>query len=252
MTISLEQLARRSLACVAVVAAIAAVLPASIPSASAADMPIRPAPQVVERPLWTGFYIGVHGGGGWGSTRVEDPNFQLTYGPVSIKSSGALAGAQVGANWQFGSVVIGGEIDASWMSVRGDVAAPPAFPFSAFETKFRALATGTARLGYAAGPWLVYAKGGVAWADIAFTTQVGTPFPRVVAHNRTGLTAGAGLEVAFWQNVSAKLEYNAVYFGETSMSIGSNQGPSNVDHLLHVVKGGFNVRFGGDTVVARY
>jgi opacity protein-like surface antigen len=213
-------------------------------------MPAQPRPQAVERPLWTGFYFGVHGGGGWGNTRIQDPSFQLAYQPVDVKSSGALAGAQLGADWQFGHFVIGGELDASWASLKGDFL-DPAFPAS-FATRIRALATGTARVGYAAGPWLAYAKAGVAWAQIELTTRFQAQLPRTIDHHRTGLAAGAGVEMAFYRNLSAKLEYNALYFGEHSVSLGAPLGPSNVDHLLHVVKGGVNVRFGGDYSFARY
>ena len=67
------------------------------------------------------------------------------------------------------------------------------------------------------------------------------------------MTAGAGLEWAFWRNLSAKVEYNFVYFGDSSISIGSNRDNGNADHMLHLVKAGLNVRFGGgDAVVARY
>jgi outer membrane immunogenic protein len=251
MTTSIAR-SSRWLSCAAAIAAAAATLPASVPSASAADMPAQPRPQAAASPLWTGFYFGLHGGGGWGSSRLRDPNYQVAHQPVTVRSSGPLAGAQMGANWQFGNVVVGAELDASWASIKGDVAPDPNFTFSGFAAKYRALATGTGRVGYAAGSWLGYVKAGVAWADIQFTSITSSPQPVVVEHSRTGMTAGAGLEVAFYRNLSAKLEYNVVYFGEASQAIGAPNGPGDVDHLLHLVKGGINVRFGGDHISARY
>jgi outer membrane immunogenic protein len=250
MTISIAQSTRRWLARAVVIAATAAALPTITSSAFAADMPAQPRPQGVERPLWTGFYFGVHGGGGWGNTRIEDPNFAIAFDPVSVKSSGPLAGAQLGANWQLGNIVVGGELDASWASITGEGQSLPPFGFT---SKFRALATGTARVGYAAGSWLAYAKGGVAWADLEVATTMNGVRRVYIEHQRTGLAAGAGLEWAFFGNLSAKLEYNFLYFGETSMALGAPLGnSSNVDHFLHLVKGGLNLRFGGDSVVARY
>ena len=255
----IRQFKRRRLACAIAVAAIAAASQSSVSPALAADMPAQVRPAAVVQPLWTGFYLGVHGGGAWGTTHLEDPAFRLTFFPVDIKSSGALAGAQLGANWQFSNnIVVGGEIDASWTSVRGSTPGDPDFasPFTGFVTKVRAMATGTGRVGYASGAWLGYVKGGVAWADIEWTDSADTPppqGPRRYPHTRTGITGGAGLEVAFWRNLSAKLEYNAIYFGPHSISSGSAfNGPARLDHLFHVVKGGINVRFGGDYLAARH
>lgn len=125
------------LACAVAIAATAAALPAFIPSAIAADMPAQVRPVAVAQPLWTGFYFGAHGGGAWGSSRLVDPAFQIAFDPVTIKSSGALAGAQMGANWQFGNIVVGGELDASWTSVKGSVPVDPNFGpvVSGFMTK---------------------------------------------------------------------------------------------------------------------
>jgi outer membrane immunogenic protein len=255
MTTSIRLSSSRRLACAVVVAATAAALPASIPSAVAADMPAQVRPVAVAQPLWTGFYFGAHGGGAWGSSRFVDPSFNNAFDPVTIKSNGALAGAQLGANWQFGNIVVGGELDASWTSVKGSSPVDPFFgpTRSGFSNKVRAMATATGRVGYASGAWLGYVKGGVAWADIETTFLTQAPQPEVVPHHRTGITGGAGLEVAFWRNLSAKVEYNAMYFGSQSLSSSRfPMGPPNLDHLFHVVKGGLNVRFGGDYLAARH
>ena len=157
----------------------------------------------------------------------------------------------MGANWQFGSMVVGGELDASAASVKGNTAPDPAFLFSGFAAKFLALATGTGRVGYAAGNLLGYAKGGLAWANIDFQSGIATPFPIDVNHQRSGLTAGAGLEVALARSLSARLEYDYIYFGAASISLGGKLGPSNVDHQLHLVKLGLNWLFDGDYLLAR-
>src|SRR5262249_37808814 len=140
---------------------------------------------------------------------------------VTVKSSGALAGAQMGANWQFGSIVVGGELDASWANIKGSLAGDPVtFPQSGLSPEFRALATGTGRVGYATGSFLGYAKFGLAWANIDFTYGLarGGPFVVEVDHQRTGLTAGAGLEMALLGNLSARLEYDFIYFGQASIN----------------------------------
>ena len=215
MTNQISKMARHLLRAVAAVALVTTT------SAIAADLPVKAASPPVELPLWTAFYIGVHGGGGQGRSRLEDPHFDIVYQPLYVESRGALAGAQVGADWQFGNVVVGAQLDASWMSIKGSVTDPSLFNFfpgSGVSAEYKALATATGRVGYAYGNLLGYAKGGVAWANIDYRTGINTPFPVIVDHQRTGLTAGAGFEYLVMRNLSLRADYDFVYFGAQAMS----------------------------------
>jgi outer membrane immunogenic protein len=78
------------------------------------------------------------------------------------------------------------------------------------------------------------------------------PIPTVIDHQRTGLTAGAGVEMALISNLSVRAEYDFIHFGATAMSLGCRAMPCNVDHELHLVKLGLNWRFTGDYLTARY
>jgi outer membrane immunogenic protein len=250
MTISIARAARVRLAYAAAIVATLTTLPLSS-SAVAADIPVPSSAQVAAVSQWTGFYIGLHGGGGWGHSRLEDPDFQITYQPVNVDSRGALAGAQVGANWQFGNAVIGGELDVSWSSIKGSTPPDPAFFLSGLAVQYQALVTGTGRVGYAAGNLLGYVKGGLAWANVDFKSATATANIDV-DHQRTGLTAGAGIEMALLGNLSARVEYDYINFGEAAIQLGTRRNPSNVDHELHLLKLGLNWRFSGDYLVARY
>ncbi len=234
------------------IAGLLAVLPLSSFSAEAADMPARIGAPVVAAPLWTGFYIGVHGGGGQGSSHLEDPDFQLAFFPQSVRSRGALAGVQIGADWQFGNIVVGGELDAATTSIKGTLAPDPAFLLSGFSVHYQALATATGRAGYAAGNVLGYVKGGVAWANVDFKSALGSVNTFDIDHQRTGLTAGVGVEVLLMGGLSARAEYDYVYFGAAAIALGTRRNPSNVDHDIHLMKLGLNWRFSGDYLTARY
>ena len=243
MTISILRLARR---CIAHAAAIAALgLPLS---AVAADFPVQPGPAAVQRPLWTGFYIGVQGGGGWATSRLVDPHFDISFTAVTISSSGWEAGAQVGADWQFGNMVVGGELDALGASIKGsatNLGGSVGALATGVSQDYRALLTGTGRVGYAAGSYLGYIKAGIAWANIDSQSGIGATGPGVpidVDHQRTGLTAGGGLEMALIGNLSARLEYDFIYFGTSSINLGSKL-PVNVDHQIHLATLGLNWRF---------
>ena len=97
--------------------------------ASAADLP-RKAPAYKPPPppvySWTGFYVGGNGGYSWGkaSGDVSDPNLadfftSLVSIPTSfsnsLKPKGAIAGGQIGYNWQLNPTwVVGLEGDIQW------------------------------------------------------------------------------------------------------------------------------------------
>jgi outer membrane immunogenic protein len=251
MTISILRLARRHSSCAIALVSLLTSLPLSASSAVAADLALK-SPAAVAAPLWSAFYIGLHGGAGRANSGLEDPDFQITWDRLTVNSRGALAGAQVGADWQFGNLVVGGELDASWSSIKGTLAPDPTFFLSGISVQYQALATGTARVGYAAGNLLGYAKGGVAWANIDYKSAINTGFPIDVNHQRTGLTGGVGLEMALLGSLSARVEYDYIYFGAASIALGTRRNPSNVDHDLHLVKVGLNWRFTGDSLLARY
>ena len=177
MTISILRLARRHSSCAIAVVSLLTSLPLSASSAVAADLALK-SPAAVAAPLWSAFSIGLHGGAGRANSGLEDPDFQITYDRLTVNSRGALAGAQVGADWQFGNLVVGGEIDASWSSIKGSLAPDPNFFLSGLSAQYQALATGTARVGYAAGNLLGYVKGGVAWANIDYASPMYSRAPR--------------------------------------------------------------------------
>jgi outer membrane immunogenic protein len=252
MTISTLRSARRLFSCAAAVTPLLVTTPFAATSAIAADMTIK-APVVAPVPLWTGFYMGIHGGGGLGSSRLVDPDFTIVFDRVTMDTRGALAGAQIGANWQFDNIVVGGEIDASWSSIKGSRPGDPANIASGLAVAYHALATGTGRIGYASGNVLSYVKAGVAWANIDFQSFTGLAVaPIDVNHQRTGLTAGAGVEYALTNELSARVEYDYLYFGPASIALGTKRSPSSVDHQLHLLKLGVNYRFNGAPIVARY
>ncbi|HEX9903335.1 MAG TPA: outer membrane beta-barrel protein [Propylenella sp.] len=119
----------------------AAVFALLAPAAFAADIPVYEAPPPLVSPTpiaynWSGFYIGAHGGFGWGSGAFDD-------GPV--------IGGQIGMNWQWNNFVLGAEGDGSWVDFGG------------------ADAIGSARLraGFAFDRVMVYGTGGAAFDDFS-------------------------------------------------------------------------------------
>ena len=108
----------------------------------------------------------------------------------------------------------------------------------------------TGRIGYAAGPALLYAKGGYAWAENQISASAGgLVFSE--SHFRSGWTIGAGLEYLFMPNLSGKVEYMyADYMNATYLSTFA-PGGIGLGVTTQTVKAGLNYHFGGP-VVARY
>ena len=110
----------------------------------------------------------------------------------------------------------------------------------------------TRRLGFAFDRWLVYGKGGVAWAHDKYSTNFYT-FPGTIGidETRIGWTVGGGVEYAFAPNWSGKLEYNYMDFGSKNVSFAPFTSTA-IDQQIHAVKFGINYKFGGGPLLARY
>ena len=202
-------------------------------SALAADlpraMPPTRAPIFVPGYSWTGFYVGINGGGAWG--RSDWSGFAS-----DNDASGGLVGVTAGYNWQSGQWVFGLEGDIDWSNIKGDFtnAACP----TGCETKNTWLGTARGRLGYAFDRVMPYVTGGAAFGDVR-ATQAGIGS---TTETNVGWTVGAGIEAAVIANWTAKLEYLYVDLGDVSCAA-CLPAASNVDFRAHVLRAGLNFRF---------
>jgi outer membrane immunogenic protein len=139
-------------------------------SAVAADLPPAPPPRapVVYAPpppvySWTGFYIGINGGWGFGKSDWTFDNFSTG----NFNVNGGVLGATAGFNWQSDWFVAGleGDADGSWMDGKSAACVPVTTNGAQCETKNKWLATLRGRIGYAADRVLFYATGGVHYSD---------------------------------------------------------------------------------------
>jgi outer membrane immunogenic protein len=187
-------------------------------SASAADMAVK-APPPAQSWSWTSFYLGVEGGGGFGSTSHTNILFPAANSGGNANLNGGLVGGTYGYNWQFGHMVVGLEGDLSWSGVRDTFTSvnglatfcPAALPCF---TSLQWLGTDRARVGYAHDRTLIYATGGVAYGDVRATIRNAGAFGITdETHMRVGYTVGGGIETKINSKWSVKLEYLYVDFG---------------------------------------
>jgi outer membrane immunogenic protein len=237
-------------------------------TASAADLAARPytkAPAPIAPVLtWGGFYIGVQGGGGWGNSDevfFDGPNAAGFIGTQKYDTSGGFAGGGVGYNWQSGAFVLGIEGDYHWADISGRSAIINVGPPNLLDTYFtqlRSLGDIKGRLGYAAGPALFFVSGGAAVGELQHRYDAalngGADNSFVQNKTRWGWTVGAGAEYMFAPNWSAKLEYNYIDLGKSTIQytpVITNR--SEWTDTFHTVKVGVNYHFGAPApVVARY
>jgi outer membrane immunogenic protein len=254
---------------------LAAVATFAATSAFAADLPVRynkaPPPVAVQVFSWTGFYIGGHVG--WASARhrsaqVEDGAFDPIADPAPDlfdfpggRENGVFGGLQAGYNWQFNNVVLGIEGDVGYLGINGSRSFPAlgAFDGSVSTVKYGAYGVIAGRLGLAFDRSLLYVKGGAAFADIRNRSyEIGDGGIGIepdedhrVSKTHAGWAAGVGFEYAFAPNWSGKIEYLHMDFGSTSTR--NLEGDLiRFRNEVDTVKIGFNYRFGGPVVVAKY
>jgi outer membrane immunogenic protein len=251
---------------------------AAVQSASAADLALKapPPPAVVDE--WTGWYVGLNLGGSWGrsATTYTGTGFGFVPFTSSQHMDGVLGGGQIGYNWQFNrNWVIGLEADFQGTGQRGTAA----FPTTVFVPPPGALALpnttttgslaqklpwfGTVRARIGIEPtdhWLLYATGGLAYAQIRSTSTVmsSVAFPggpvlaaaaatSSVNNDRAGWTVGVGSEWMFAKQWSAKAEYLYMDYGHLNDGFAGVGGIATLGINSHVtdnvVRAGVNYHF---------
>jgi outer membrane immunogenic protein len=196
-------------------------------AAGAADLaPIYKAPPPVYLSDWAGFYIGIHGGGGWASTSFD------VFPEDNTKPTGGLIGGHAGYNWQYGSVVTGLEVDFDGADLKKT-------DNDGFRQKTNELASARARLGYVVLPnLLAYGTAGAGWGHSEISVNGLTDS----AFNQFGWVAGAGLEYKVWGPLVARAEYLHYDFAKTGFT-GPAFGTDNIKESVDVVRGGLSYKF---------
>lgn len=201
-------------------------------SASAADLAV-PVDPVHD---WSGFYVGLQGGYGWGNDNNE-------IGGASVFEEdleGFVGGAHLGWNFQADSIVFGVEadIEASFMDADIDAGVDD------IDLDMNALGSLRARIGYAMDTVLIYATGGLAVADFDYEITNGVGATENFDDTPFGYTVGGGVEVAFTETLSGRLEYRYTDLGSESFT--SAIFPVNTfdaDYDFHAVRAGISWNF---------
>src|SRR3954449_1101277 len=202
-------------------------------SAAAADLAARPytkapAPVIAAAYDWSGFYLGINGGGGWSHkcwdrTAGRNTLFVTAIAEGCHDASGGTAGGQVGYRWQSAAWVFGLEAQGNWADFSGNnIVGAGAFRNY---SKVNAFGLFTGQVGYAANNVLFYVKGGAAVTSDRFRVN-GVGIPVEVANSgdttRWGGTVGVGLEYGFAPNWTAGVEYDHMFMQDKTYTLLNN------------------------------
>jgi outer membrane immunogenic protein len=207
-------------------------------------------------PMWSGFYIGIHGGYGWGDADYYFPTttaFGPAGGSFSHDIDGAMVGGHAGFNWQWNQLVLGLEAAGTWTDISGSVVSP-FFATDTFSTDINSIFTFTPRLGLAAGNALFYVKGGLAVGDVEtrLTSPVIVGGSASSDETRVGWTFGGGIEYAVTPNWIFGIEGNYYDFGSEDLTVPATGVVYENDVTAWSVLGRVSYKFGGAPVVAKY
>jgi outer membrane immunogenic protein len=240
-------------------------------SAAAADLgvPYTKAPVMIPAIYdWSGFYVGLNGGGGSSHDCWNITNDNITpLGPISPSfregchdATGGTVGGQIGYRWQSAAWVFGIEGQGNWADFKGSSVSAYPFPVGMTnETRVNAFGLLTGQVGYSWNNVLWYVKGGAAVTSNEYNgniTAAGVRFDTANESNRWGGTVGTGLEFSFAPDWSVAVEYDHLFMGTrttnfTSVTAG---GPTRMDSISQDVDIGtvrVNYRWGGP-VIAKY
>jgi outer membrane immunogenic protein len=206
---------------------------------------------------WTGGYAGAFAGGHWSRDRwtSDATNPASSLGGFDLEVDGFAGGGLIGANLQYGSLVWGVEADLGILT--GTHTFGPLrtlFPGNAstdsIETKMRWNGHGRLRFGYAAGNWLPFLAGGIAYADTRVTNRDAALPVTVTDLNRVGFTFGGGVDWRFAANWIGRVEYLHDRYGTATVGNVTDNDSEHMELHSNIVRAALIYTFGAP--VARY
>lgn len=219
--------------------------------ANAADLPSFKAPPPVYD--WTGFYIGVNGGGGfaykcWSLLADEDGDLPGREG--CHETSGATAGGQIGYRWQSGQFVFGVEGQGNWADLRG-MNTSLLFDPDVNHSRVDSLGLITGQVGYAFDNVLLYVKGGAAVAGEKYDVISGDTGGALASVNETrwGGALGVGLEFGLSPGWTLGVEWDHLFLSTRNVNFNDSTGAffetENIRGDVDIGLIRLNYRFGG-------
>ncbi|MFY0610641.1 MAG: porin family protein [Hyphomicrobiaceae bacterium] len=218
-------------------------------AASAADLggdnrgSIKDEPPYVSRFNWTGAYVGAQIGYGWADTEASTGPIAGINQTYEYESSGFQGGFHGGYNLQNGNFVYGIEADIDFADLDGSGVG--SLGTLSHQTEVNWIGSLRARVGFAADRTLFYVTGGWAFGEVDVTQRslIGPAISASFSDIRNGWTLGGGVERAFTNNLTARLEYRYTDLGDYDVSDSVLSALDNSDVTIHSIRAGVSYRF---------
>ena len=189
-------------------------------------------------PLWTGFYLGVNGGYAQdGASRdatvtsaYPGGSYSETFTAAGSKASGFVAGGDIGYRYQTGNFVFGVSLDFDGANITGDQTGLSIVTdnlgnnvgsvqvASHQQLDYFMLANGS--VGFATGPFLFFAEGGLAVGKVTDSLAFGATSPLVISRSAfdNGWDIGGGVAYQITPNIEFQVKYNYIDFGSYALN----------------------------------
>ena len=214
----------------------------SLSLAVADGAPADDAPNTLQDYDWSGPYIGIQQGYVWADMGIVGVPLQ--------DADGVLLGGHVGYNYQSRNIVLGVVGDVNYADLQDTTAFGPFFGATAVDT-FDAKLTASirAKVGISLDRFLLYATGGVAFADIehGLAATGAVVIPRTnFRRTYVGYTVGGGIEVALNDRISTFAEYRYTDYGRNNFGGKGLILSHSVDARHHQIQTGLSIHVGAD------
>ncbi|RUT32695.1 porin family protein [Arsenicitalea aurantiaca] len=192
---------------------------------------------------WTGAYVGVHAGYGWGQFDLAGDDETTFFTPGDSDVDGWLAGVQAGYNVNLDGVVLGIEGDIAWADLNGSATIGTGDDAVTVSSNIDWIGTIRGRVGFAADAFLLYGTAGVAFAGASMDVAALEPTEAFSDDNvHTGWVVGAGVETMVTDNISLKAEYLYHDFGNETFSF-DDTNATDASFNVQTAKIGLNFHF---------
>jgi outer membrane immunogenic protein len=192
---------------------------------------------------WSGWYVGGLVGGAWGNTKVHSTvstgNGVVVISPTDAAAlakvtsndetkTGFTGGVEGGYNYLMGPWLFGIEADWTSLDLKNSNAktlqsplllSPPVTYSLDQQLTTNWMVSLRPRVGYTAGPWMVFGTVGPAWSELKYranfsdTRDPGDALSASTSSTKTGWAAGLGAGYALSNNLSLKGEWLHSDFG---------------------------------------
>jgi outer membrane immunogenic protein len=191
---------------------------------------------------WSGWYIG--GNVGYAFSGDDEVGVSPGFGEVGdLELEGLFGGAQIGANWQRNNWVFGIEADIQLTDIDDSDTNTVGGVIFDSESNVDWFSTIRGRAGFAANRWFFYGTGGVAIGGIDYEVTGDNGINISDDYTEIGWTAGGGVEWAWSESISSKVEYLYVNLGEKEIDDDEFDVHTHATPDFHSVRFGLNFRF---------